>query len=51
MSPVSATASGLSSMSTGTSSTSVMRVPELMARWNTEYCMVSERIGSKKRWM
>jgi hypothetical protein len=38
-------------MSTSTSSTPVMRSPEAMARCITEYCMVSERIGSKKRWM
>ncbi len=51
MSRDSATAPGLSLTSTGTSSTSEMRWPEAMARCITEYCMVSERIGSKKRWM
>ena len=29
----------------------MIRSPDAMARCITEYCMVSERIGSKKRWM
>ncbi len=51
MSGSSSIASGASSMPTGTSSTSAMRWPDAIARCMTEYCRVSERIGSKKRWM
>ena len=51
MSGPSATAPGRSSTPTGTSSTSMIRWPEAIARCITEYCIVSERIGSKKRWM